>query len=146
MKLEVGKFYRSREGKKVGPMQDDWHLEKTPWHAPADPERSGDLWDEGGRSYNSIQDAGNPKKWDLVAEWVDAVAVPKHYEFWMVYGLGQRAPTHEHLTYEQAANEAQRLARECPGIRFFVLEAKRGFVLAQTPVIEIELDPNEVPF
>lgn len=74
------------------------------------------------------------------------MADKKHHEFWMVYGHNQRAPTYEHLSYSAAEAEARRLAREAPGITFFVLEAKRGFMLATPPITEVEIDPNEVPF
>lgn len=43
--------------------------------------------------------------------------------FWMVYGLHQGAPTVMHYTREIAEAEAKRLARNNPGIQFFVLEA-----------------------
>jgi hypothetical protein len=44
-------------------------------------------------------------------------------EFWMVYGLGQGAPTVQHSTFYFAKGEAHRLARNHPGIKFFVLRA-----------------------
>lgn len=43
--------------------------------------------------------------------------------FWMVYGMGQRQPTIRHKSLVSARAEAERLARACPGIDFFVLEA-----------------------
>lgn len=43
--------------------------------------------------------------------------------FWMVYGLGQDAPTFKHPTAYQATREAERLARQNPGKTFIVLEA-----------------------
>lgn len=42
--------------------------------------------------------------------------------FWMVYGLDQGAPTARHSSRSRAEDEARRLARNCPGIKFFVLE------------------------
>lgn len=68
------------------------------------------------------------------------------YDRWLVYGVGQRAPTHEHTSEEQAATEAKRLAREHPGITFFVLKAVRGYRLAETPLDEFVPDPEETPF
>lgn len=47
--------------------------------------------------------------------------------FWMVYGVGQRAPTYKHLSEPAAELEAVRLAQANPGIEFVVLEAKAGF-------------------
>lgn len=44
-------------------------------------------------------------------------------QFWMVYGIGQRAPAFQHPSSAAAAEEAKRLARACPGTVFVVLEA-----------------------
>ena len=43
--------------------------------------------------------------------------------FWMVYGLGQSAPTWKHPSAHAATREAERLARANPGKTFIVLEA-----------------------
>jgi hypothetical protein len=64
--------------------------------------------------------------------------------FWMVYGEGQRAPAYVHQTAPSAVAEARRLAREHPGIRFYVLAAIRGFV-STDPVIELAFDDG-IPF
>ncbi|MCS0501583.1 hypothetical protein [Ancylobacter mangrovi] len=47
----------------------------------------------------------------------------KQHMFWMVYGLGQGQPTVRHKTYASARDEAARLARNHPGVSFFVLAA-----------------------
>lgn len=49
-------------------------------------------------------------------------------QFWMVYGLHQRAPTVRHKSEGRAMAEAHRLARHNPGIEFFVLEATHHIV------------------
>lgn len=43
--------------------------------------------------------------------------------FWMIYGVGQGAPTIRHESKGQALDEAKRLARNNPGITFVILEA-----------------------
>lgn len=43
--------------------------------------------------------------------------------FWMVYGGGQGAPRVMHATREIAEAEAKRLARNNPGVEFYVLES-----------------------
>jgi hypothetical protein len=43
--------------------------------------------------------------------------------FWMVYGEHQGPPTMRHASRVIADGEAKRLARNNPGIRFFVLES-----------------------
>lgn len=43
--------------------------------------------------------------------------------FWMVWSPQGRPPTHQHPTHAMAVAEAERLARHCPGQRFYVLEA-----------------------
>jgi hypothetical protein len=44
-------------------------------------------------------------------------------QFWMVYGLNQGQPTVRHKSVESARKEAARLARTCPGVKFYVMEA-----------------------
>lgn len=65
--------------------------------------------------------------------------------FWMVYGMGQGAPTAMHRTVESAVAEAKRLSRSHPGIRFFVLASVNGYQLAD-PVEEIQIIDPERPF
>lgn len=43
--------------------------------------------------------------------------------FWMVYGERQGPPAVQHASREIADAEAKRLARNNPGIRFFVMES-----------------------
>lgn len=43
--------------------------------------------------------------------------------FWMVYGVGQGAPTYQHPSPHAAKTEAERLARSYPGKTFVILEA-----------------------
>lgn len=47
----------------------------------------------------------------------------ENLKFWMVYGLGSGRPTYRHETEDSAVEEAKRLARQCPGVDFFVLES-----------------------
>lgn len=61
-------------------------------------------------------------------------AVPKLPKFWMVYGIGQGAPTQRHETKERAQNEARRLASVAPGKTFVVLAAVDAFH-AEEPVV-----------
>lgn len=44
-------------------------------------------------------------------------------KFWMVYRVGGNGPTHQHATLTSAMKEAERLATQVGGGRFFVLEA-----------------------
>lgn len=68
------------------------------------------------------------------------------YQRWMVYGVGQRAPTYEHTSEDRAREEAQRLARDHPGITFYVLKAVHGYLLAPMPITDVIIDPEEIPF
>ena len=83
MYLEVGKFYQTRDGDKVGPMRDDWAGEDVfHWHV-AEGRLNGCLWDAAGKS------ATQGCSYDLVAEWMensdepvaprDPVNHPAHY-------------------------------------------------------------------
>lgn len=50
--------------------------------------------------------------------------VPKtEKQFWMVYRRGDRSPTREHPSRFEAVHEADRLARNNPGVQFYVLES-----------------------
>lgn len=67
----------------------------------------------------------------------------RHDPFWMVCGIGQGPPAHQHRTYTDAREEAKRLARENPGIRFVVLQAVEGYKVT-SPFEIVEYD--QVPF
>lgn len=72
------------------------------------------------------------------------MAQAEREQFWMVYGKDQRAPTVRHMTRWQAQQEAQRLAKNNPGIEFYVLAAVDGFVTHE-PVERIKII-EELPF
>jgi len=59
MQLEEGKFYKTRDGRKVGPMGYSPYEGFLPW----EDEVIGDLWDDDGTS-----DSGDN---DLIAKWTD---------------------------------------------------------------------------
>lgn len=65
--------------------------------------------------------------------------------FWMVYGADQRAPTVRHTSEAVAIAEAQRLARNNPGIEFFVLESVARAIKADVAFDRIER-PDPIPF
>lgn len=63
LQIEAGKYYRTRDGRKVGPME-KWDL--GVWHV-AEGSFSGGLWKSDGTAwYNGSSDSP-----DLIAEWVD---------------------------------------------------------------------------
>lgn len=62
--------------------------------------------------------------------------------FFMVYGDGRGAPTMKHASKAEAQREAERLARNYPGIKFFVLCAIS--VSSRVDVVTEELD--DIPF
>lgn len=71
--------------------------------------------------------------------------------FWMVYGVGQGAPTARHATPTIARDEAKRLARANPDITFVVLEAigavvKREFGTVFFRAPERRPTDNKIPF
>ena len=67
LKLEVGKFYRTRDGRKVGPMLIWNDRAQYPWSD--DMEDGTDVWTPSGLSCPNAE--GPP---DIVAEWTDAPA------------------------------------------------------------------------
>ncbi len=48
-------------------------------------------------------------------------------KFWMIYGVGNNQPRHQHATLALAQTEARRLAGRQPGTVFVVLEAVEMF-------------------
>jgi hypothetical protein len=71
-------------------------------------------------------------------------------QFWMVYGLGQHAPTREHPSKESAEAEAKRLARLNPDIWFVVLEAISAVVKQDTISVSLRVSTrnidDDIPF
>jgi hypothetical protein len=61
MKIEVGKYYKTRDGRKVGPMKYCEH-DKWPW----DVQGTSELWDKNGKSDEGLE-------LDLIAEWQEPV-------------------------------------------------------------------------
>jgi len=75
MKIEEGKYYRTRDGRKVGPMayMPEGRHSEFPW---VDPE--GNAWKVNGQF--SLFDDGESVH-DLIAEWTDEPAAPKPSPF-----------------------------------------------------------------
>jgi len=65
--------------------------------------------------------------------------------FWMVYGLDQGAPTVRHAAEHIAVAEAKRLARNNPGVEFYVLQSVARAVKADVVFERIE-PSDEMPF
>lgn len=61
--------------------------------------------------------------------------------FWLVWREDGDAPTFKHKTEREAVDEAKRLAKANPGVRFYVLSTDHAFikddVRAERPVFEI---------
>lgn len=75
-------------------------------------------------------------------------AIPELATFWMVHGVGQRAPVVRHFTLDRAKTEALRLARENPGVTFVALEAVAAFA-SEPRIIEfnVSVDADDgIPF
>ncbi|MEM1289765.1 MAG: hypothetical protein AAGH60_15560 [Pseudomonadota bacterium] len=73
----------------------------------------------------------------------------EHHKFWMVYNPLGRMPRYEHSSRGDADAEAQRLARENPGQKFFVLKAMGGYHAPLQKAESIKLLPalpKEIPF
>lgn len=69
----------------------------------------------------------------------------KLQKFWMVYGLDQGAPTVRHQAEHIATAEAKRLARNNPGIEFYVLQSTHRAVKSDVVLERIEED-EKLPF
>lgn len=67
--------------------------------------------------------------------------------FWMVWNPERNAPTHRHATQQEAVQEAERLARQCPSQRFYVLEAKGSCTFSPLPPVQwTKVDADWIPF
>lgn len=64
-------------------------------------------------------------------------------QFWMVYGEGQGAPTVKHASMNLAKGEAERLARQHPGTKFYVL---RAIGSAERSDVTFTVLDDEIPF
>lgn len=72
-------------------------------------------------------------------------------KFWMVFGIGQREPRHQHWTKDAAQKEASRLALEHPGITFVVLAAVDAVradipLIKQVPIVKRQPLVDDLPF
>ncbi|WP_052503001.1 hypothetical protein [Brucella anthropi] len=125
--IETGKFYRTRDGRKVGPM-DEWISDQFR-------ERAGDgrYWTVDGVGHNEA------KGEDLIAEWVDEPAGNDNAPATTpaIVALiedGHPKPSGKpkvHKSEESATDEAERLAVKYPGQKFGV------FVLADSRIADV---------
>ena len=126
--IETGKFYRTREGLKVGPID---HNGFGVYGAPEYP----GYWYENGLSYSD--NTHSPT--DLIAEWVDAPASNDNARsskpaIVALIEDGQPKPSEQpkvHKSEESATDEAERLAVKYPGQKFGV------FVLADSRIADV---------
>lgn len=128
--IETGKLYRTRDGRKVGPMRrysGGW-LYETDDH--------GRMWrDDGMRYYEESRGGGS----DLIAEWVDEPAsndnaAPSKPAIVALIEGGEPKPSEQpkvHKSEQAATDEAERLAVKYPGQKFGV------FVLADSRIADV---------
>lgn len=63
-------------------------------------------------------------------------------KFWMVYGVNKGAPTMRHPSSELAEREAERLARNNPGVTFCVLEAVLAVTKSDIKKVRLGFPPE----
>lgn len=71
------------------------------------------------------------------------MAAPTESTFWVVWNPDGSNPQVRHRFHDHAATEAKRLARACPGQRFFVLEVVDCFEVDDLIHTRYE---REIPF
>jgi hypothetical protein len=71
LKIEAGRYYRTRDGRKVGPMRDDWSMESVYHYHVTEGILTGNLWSATGGGY-----PGQEQDTDLIAEWQDTPSAP----------------------------------------------------------------------
>lgn len=111
IKVEAGKFYKTRDGRKAGPMEN--------WVRSRYREKAGDgrYWSEDGKGNGDAAGA------DLVAEWSVTSKAPAAIV--ALIENGQPKPSarpHVHASRGAAEDEASRLARKHKGKTFGVYE------------------------
>nr|WP_278377027.1 hypothetical protein [Brucella anthropi] len=133
--IEVGKFYRTRNGSKAGPIgwNDTYLKELFPFVDTTD---ISDCWSSGGKFlYPGHHDSDK----DLIAEWIDEPASNDNAPLSKpaIVALiedGQAKPSEQpkvHKSEESATDEAERLAVKYPGQKFGV------FVLADSRIADV---------
>ncbi len=64
--------------------------------------------------------------------------------YWMVHDIKNNNPTRTHNSASSAIQEAKRLSNKHPGVKFFVLQATRCFVVPTIEPKELTLkNPSE---
>lgn len=125
--IETGKFYRTRDGRKVGPV-DEWISDQFRERA-----RDGRYWTVDGVGH------GEAKGEDLIAEWVDEPASNDNAPATapaivaLIEG-GEPKPSEQpkvHKSEQAATDEAERLAVKYPGQKFGV------FVLVDSRIADV---------
>lgn len=161
--IETGKFYRTRDGRKVGPVgPNEGGLQGYPWQ---DDSSWSDCWTADGRYYEDVVDSVH----DLIAEWADepaapvAVAATASNDNFLDSLIGKAFTTkvksrvnpaivclvedgqpkpaampHVHASTNLATKEAERLALKHPGQEFGV------FVLAGSKIADVVNVPTAV--
>jgi len=87
LKIEAGKFYRTRDGRKVGPMRDDWFNAEWRFHVSSGA-GTGLLWNAEGKNYLGMETNS-----DLVAEWTSSCAAAQVDNLRDEYGPAGKAET-----------------------------------------------------
>ena len=77
MQIEAGKYYRTRDGRKVGPMERD-KVDGKDWR---EKDNSARLWYDDGTRWICDEDS------DLIAEWVDEPTQPTNAALAAKYGI-----------------------------------------------------------
>lgn len=67
MKLEPGKYYMTRDGRKVGPV---YEYDEDSWYAKMENYLGGGLWNDDGSPYYEEKEIYDSPT--LIAEWTDA--------------------------------------------------------------------------
>lgn len=73
LKIQSGRFYRTRDGRKVGPIIANRGNEYWPWvDSSGDPKKkTGKAWDKQGKGCDAVPQAVFNPDLDLIAEWTD---------------------------------------------------------------------------
>ncbi|QIG68689.1 hypothetical protein EVB67_039 [Rhizobium phage RHph_TM3_3_14B] len=113
--IKAGKFYKTRDGRKVGPVTEEGYMDVYPFRVPGGP--YGKVYIRKDGTANLGMSEKESPLWDLIAEWVDEPAIvvaasndaaptgPKFKVGDVVKRSGNFAPPHHRLRITEVIND-----------------------------------------
>ena len=141
MLIEVGKFYKTRNGQ-IAQITEKTDIETITFKfsGQIDFKKMDFAWVENGKY--TLGEEEHPL--DIISE-LSLIADDRLFteqKFYMIYVEGASSPTVKHLTFEAADAEAERLAKNNLGKQVYILESKAEYVASVSCARSIHSLPN----